>query len=1308
MIDYVDASKFLQDSLDKQIHINSVDGTISITNADIVGESFTLTESICSEENLIFGSCEPSCIKFTVKNTIPKMYKKWFNVTIELQGSSTPFVVGEYRVWSEKPSSDRTTKEITAYDDLYGIFRNTYKRWYKNLWTNTDTMTIKQFRDAWFTRLQQTHSHISQETTTLVNDDVIIKKSKKITKPSGKDIFNAICEINGVFGKIGRDGVFHYITLNDNSTTYPIANAQTIEVDYEDYTTTAIDRLEILDPEGDILGYAGESADDAENTYTIENNFMLKGLGNDDSAKSTGDFLAQNIFGILQYVTFIPIDANFKGNPCFETGDRISFAAHGNTITSYILERTMKGIQSLRDNYMSEGDIEYPESVNTYSAKIKELKNDVGSKSTNNVNTANVSSLSDVNNGDTYFKINQSRTIFKKYTASNVAVADLVQNSNGISFNVTTNTSGEHETIIFKLEGLTVGETVQIEWYYRITQWNNSYYNSYVWGVGFSEIYPIHDASGYNVYPLGYPVSSGQGVAKTKTYNGKTCYWYTFEYSTSWKSVTWISPKATAKTMYLYFSSDDVTDGQTFKWEISNLKFTQPVTLVDSEPKKEVDELYVNSDGDWYRFSQSDASHNSVGSAQPTEAKTGDLNVLTAPPIRIESFRDSNCSYWNATQLSLNSNGKYNITVTGYSSDADTPMGAINAAIFKAIGFGGAGTYHIKCKMQFQGYTPNAWGCNNMGIYISYDSNGIYYSSTSAYGTLSTTPEDTFLLNLHNDQNEHEYSFDFTIDNAHGSYIQNNTMYLAIVMDRCWKYYNSEPVGNASGTLTIKDLEITGQNVVSGVDILGLQVNVDGTWKNVDYVNDVSQTQSSTGGTEIAEIQNTNGTKTKIYQKTVDPNPTGTPTETLSSIGIGDTLYELGGASAVSDLTDVDLTSLSNGQILKYNSTNQKWENANESGGGGSAEMLAPTPFIYSEDEEQVGIWKDGKPLYQKVVNYGALPNASGSVNKAHNIANVDNIFIAGGYFVETSGSDKYYYPLVLASGSNEYNIYTRVDKTNIRVSVNRDRSSMAAIVVVQYTKTTDAAWQGGFKAYGFSPVIYSDAEREIGVWEDGKPLYQKTVFVGALPNNSTKTVAHNISDYDFIVSIKGSAQATSDPDYNEVLPFVNVDYRWNVQLDVIGANIKITTITDASAYDKAYVTLQYTKTTDTAGSGKYTTLGTPTVHYDGEERVIGTWFGKPLYRKVFTISNTIANVQTNTWTAIPDIDDSNMKSVIKCTLIYWDSGSDGNITVNYDLLASTNRTYFNNKLAVMHTRNSMVTYVAGNKIIVEYTKLSD
>ena len=47
-----------------------------------------------------------------------------------------------------------------------------------------------------------------------------------------------------------------------------------------------------------------------------------------------------------------------------------------------------------------------------------------------------------------------------------------------------------------------------------------------------------------------------------------------------------------------------------------------------------------------------------------------------------------------------------------------------------------------------------------------------------------------------------------------------------------------------------------------------------------------------------------------------------------------------GGSSTLSGLTDVDLSSPTNGQVLKYNSTTQKWENANESGGGGGTSII--------------------------------------------------------------------------------------------------------------------------------------------------------------------------------------------------------------------------------------------------------------------------------------------------------------------------------------------------------------------------------
>ena len=48
------------------------------------------------------------------------------------------------------------------------------------------------------------------------------------------------------------------------------------------------------------------------------------------------------------------------------------------------------------------------------------------------------------------------------------------------------------------------------------------------------------------------------------------------------------------------------------------------------------------------------------------------------------------------------------------------------------------------------------------------------------------------------------------------------------------------------------------------------------------------------------------------------------------------------------NLTDVALSSPTNGQVLKYNSSTQKWENANESGGGGSSSLadLSDTTIV--------------------------------------------------------------------------------------------------------------------------------------------------------------------------------------------------------------------------------------------------------------------------------------------------------------------------------------------------------------------------
>ena len=63
----------------------------------------------------------------------------------------------------------------------------------------------------------------------------------------------------------------------------------------------------------------------------------------------------------------------------------------------------------------------------------------------------------------------------------------------------------------------------------------------------------------------------------------------------------------------------------------------------------------------------------------------------------------------------------------------------------------------------------------------------------------------------------------------------------------------------------------------------------------------------------------------------------------LSALGQNSSGGGGGGATALTDLVDVAINSPSNGQVLKYNSSTGKWENANESGGGGTGTVTSIT-----------------------------------------------------------------------------------------------------------------------------------------------------------------------------------------------------------------------------------------------------------------------------------------------------------------------------------------------------------------------------
>ena len=134
MRDYEYSDLYFDAHLDKQMRIEVLGAGITIDNSMIELDAFELDEMLCSEQELIFGSCEANCVKFTARDMPGSIVGKTIRITETVDGNTdVPFSYGIYKVCSDVPSSDRAKREITAYDAMYDIINADAKSWYAGL-----------------------------------------------------------------------------------------------------------------------------------------------------------------------------------------------------------------------------------------------------------------------------------------------------------------------------------------------------------------------------------------------------------------------------------------------------------------------------------------------------------------------------------------------------------------------------------------------------------------------------------------------------------------------------------------------------------------------------------------------------------------------------------------------------------------------------------------------------------------------------------------------------------------------------------------------------------------------------------------------------------------------------------------------------------------------------------------------------------------------------------------------------------------------------------------------------------------------
>lgn len=349
--------------------------TIKFETGDFELESFELSQSLMSEMQFTYGCCETGKVRFIVRkhyvNSIIGVELKVY--IIPDHDASKMLQLGVFKVNEDKQSDNYNVHSITAYDAMYDILNEDVTDWYNDILEDeTSSVTLATFRTSFISFFGLTTESASEP---LYNDDLVLKRTIEKDQISGADIIKAICELNGCFGVINNVGEFRYKGLPPSI----IHDASTLELDVPDYmdiqfeetSFKAIKKVKIVNE--NVTATSSQAATGNFNTYTIAYNPLIA-----DYSQAQLQSLADDLCDLFYNHSYLPCTINAIGNPVHEVGDcLIVNTKYGFGVLTYIFERTLKGIQALRDTYRSNG-VEYlSDNLNKQSTQTKAVQSQV-------------------------------------------------------------------------------------------------------------------------------------------------------------------------------------------------------------------------------------------------------------------------------------------------------------------------------------------------------------------------------------------------------------------------------------------------------------------------------------------------------------------------------------------------------------------------------------------------------------------------------------------------------------------------------------------------------------------------------------------------------------------------------------------------------------------------------------------------------------------------------------------------------------------------------------------------------------------
>ncbi len=251
--------------------------------------------------------------------------------------------------------SDRKSRSLTAYDDLYRCADINVADWYNSITYPVDIgVFLKSLLD---------YVGISYTGALEIRQFFNVRKTLDTNSLPFSMVIKAICQIIGGFGIINPNGEFNIVYFSNKGSVYELEAMSGFEL--EQYSVKAIDKVVVRSEETDVGGQYG----DGNNAYIIQGNFLCFGMTADEIGA-----VANNLYMNV---------AGFSWRPCC-FGPAISnpligcdglryhvTTSQGDSFETYIFNSYISGVQLFNQELESYGSEYRKETiVNTHTENL--------------------------------------------------------------------------------------------------------------------------------------------------------------------------------------------------------------------------------------------------------------------------------------------------------------------------------------------------------------------------------------------------------------------------------------------------------------------------------------------------------------------------------------------------------------------------------------------------------------------------------------------------------------------------------------------------------------------------------------------------------------------------------------------------------------------------------------------------------------------------------------------------------------------------------------------------------------------------